>query len=56
MRPIDGANENPDSDTVDLIIDSRIGPEEARSRNSQVDDRFTIWFNSSSAARSDRPK
>ena len=51
-----GAHENPDPDIVELIIDSRIGPEEARSRNSQVDDRFTLWFNSSSRATRDSPK
>jgi len=42
-----GAHGNPDVRVVDAIIDSRLGPASALSRNSQVANGFQLWFNSS---------
>lgn len=41
----DGAHHNPDSRIVDALLDSRIGPQNKRSRN--ADGRFKLWFNNS---------
>lgn len=43
-----GAHENPNLDVVQEYIESRIGPASRRSRNAEADNRFKMWFNSSS--------
>ena len=43
-----GAHENPDLRVVEAIIDSRLGEGDDKSTNPEVDEPFTLWFNSSS--------
>lgn len=43
-----GAHENPDLRVVEMIIDSRVGSEDDKGTNPEVDEPFTLWFNSSS--------
>ena len=44
-----GAHENPDLETVEAMVDSRLGAAASRSSNTEAGNRFTIWCNSSSA-------
>ncbi|MFQ5744340.1 MAG: hypothetical protein ACE5HV_12240, partial [Acidobacteriota bacterium] len=43
----DGAHDNPDPRVIQAYIDSRLGPPSKRSRNAEVGNRFTLWFNAS---------
>ncbi len=43
-----GAHENPDLDVVEAVIDSRLSAKD-QGAHPQVNDDFTLWFNSSSA-------
>jgi len=45
-----GEHTNPELDVVQLVLDSRIGPAEKRSKNPEVGKPFTLWFNSSEEA------
>lgn len=42
-----GEHENPDLDAVTVILNSRLGGATDKSRNKEVDNHFTLWFNSS---------
>lgn len=44
----DGDNANPDTRVVDLFVNSRIGDDELRSENPEVDKSFCFWFNTTS--------
>lgn len=41
-----GNHKNPDTEVLQFIIDSRLGPAEHRSTHPKVDDDFTFWFSS----------
>jgi hypothetical protein len=43
-----GAHKNPDLEIVDLYLKSRLGSADERSANPQVNQKFQLWFNSSS--------
>ena len=42
-----GLHENPDTDVLDVLAQSRIGTAEQKSPNPEVDKPFTVWFNCS---------
>ena len=44
-----GTHHNPDTRIVRAFIDSRIGPASKRSKNPQTNNRFKLWFSSSSS-------
>jgi len=44
-----GAHHNPDLETLEAIVDSRLGAAKHRSHNAEVGNQFKIWCNSSSA-------
>jgi beta-lactamase superfamily II metal-dependent hydrolase len=48
-----GKHENPDLGVLQMVIDSRVGPADRRSRNTETGNPFTLWFNSSSSVKGD---
>lgn len=48
-----GKHENPDLGVVAMVIDSRLGGADVRSKNAQTNNKFTFWFNCSSAVPGD---
>jgi hypothetical protein len=41
-----GSHGNPDLETIEVLVDSRLGGDAARSDNPEADKAFEFWFNS----------